>query len=73
MSKSISKLFQETTEWGRLDTYPQYKRRSLDDIKRFVETQTGPVDNMWIVQYSPYLCLNYNCNMNVKVKRKKSL
>lgn len=65
--KRFPKAFQQHTEWNRNDTYPKYRRRSPEDGGRAIDTPTGPVDNGWIVPYSPYLCLKYNVHINVEV------
>ncbi len=65
--KGFPKQFQKTTEWSDRDTYPKYQRRSPEDGGRVIDTPHGPVDNSWIVPYSPYLCLKYNANINVEI------
>jgi hypothetical protein len=61
--KYYPKQFVQQTEWDDRDTYPKYRRLSPDDGGRTI----GQVDNGWIVPYSPYLSLKYNCHINVEV------
>ena len=61
--KFYPKLFVQQTEWDDRDTYPKYRRRSPADGGRTI----GQIDNGWIVPYSPYLSLKYNCHINVEV------
>lgn len=65
--KFFPKPFQNSTEWSDIDSYPKYRRRSPENGGRLILTQNGPVDNSWIVPYSPYLCLKYNAHINVEV------
>ena len=65
--KHFPKSFQQSTIWDDNNTYPTYRRRSLEDYGRTINTSSGLVDNGWIVPYSPYLCLKYNAHINVEV------
>jgi hypothetical protein len=43
---------------------PQYKRRNDG---RFVYRENIRLGNNWVVPYSPYLTLRYNCHINVEL------
>ena len=63
-SKGYPKEFRERTAQNE-DGYPVYRRR---DNGRVFRTHRGMVlDNRWVVPYSPYLFMKYNCHINVEV------
>ena len=57
------RTFSEKTLQGK-DSYPIYRRR--DDGCR-VRIRGAVLDNRWVVPYSPYLLMRYNCHINVEV------
>ena len=62
-SKRFPKEFQNETN-GNVNGYPQYQRR---DTNISYSVRNHPIDNRWVVPYSPYLSLEYNCHVNVEV------
>ncbi|XP_041421549.1 uncharacterized protein LOC121394460, partial [Xenopus laevis] len=62
-SKGFPKQFQDVT-LGNVNGYPKYMRRQTNEL----EVVPGrPIDNSWVVPYNPYLCLRYNCHINVEI------
>ena len=51
------------------DQYPQYRRRCLSSYRKL--NANGDVifefDDSWVVPYNPYLCLKYDCHINVEI------
>ena len=70
-SKSFPKNFAAKTNINPDSTYPEYKRQSPANGGRTVVTKIKKnevvIDNKWIVPYSPFLSLRYNCHINVEV------
>ena len=70
-SKNFPKKFCKKTFVDPDNSHPEYMRRSPDDGGRTMKItrrgQTYTVDNNWVVPYSPYLSLRYNCHINVEV------
>jgi hypothetical protein len=61
--QKFPKLFQETT-YASNKTFPLYRRRN----QGHTFTKGDFIyDNCWIVPYNPYLCLKYNCHINVEI------
>ena len=42
-------------------------RRSIEDGGLQIIHNHRKIDNSWIVPYSPYLLLRYNCHINVEI------
>ncbi|XP_053571517.1 uncharacterized protein LOC128661269 [Bombina bombina] len=61
-SKNFPKNFQEETLIN-VDGYPRYRRRKNETT---VIVKGKKIDNSWVVPYSPYFCLKYNCHINVE-------
>ena len=61
-SKGYPKEFQDVTI-GDVDGYPKYKRRKLPPVT----IKGKQIDNSWVVPYNAYLCLKYNCHINVEI------
>ena len=70
-SKNFPKKFCKKTFVDQDNSHPEYRRRSPADGGRTIKiTRRGQeytVDNAWVVPYSPYLSLRYNCHINVEV------
>ena len=51
------------------DQYPQYRRRCLNSFRK--QNSNGDVifefDDTWVVPYNPFLCLKYDCHINVEI------
>ena len=65
-TKNFPKEFQSRTIMDSDKTYPVYRRRSPEEGGRqIICPKTGrKIDNRWIVPYSPFLSLRYNCHIN---------
>ncbi|XP_053566967.1 uncharacterized protein LOC128656828 [Bombina bombina] len=61
-SKNFPKQFQEQTLLN-VDGYPRYRRRKNETT---IIVKGKKIDNSWVVPYSPYFCLKYNCHINVE-------
>ncbi|XP_053567008.1 LOW QUALITY PROTEIN: uncharacterized protein LOC128656868 [Bombina bombina] len=61
-SKNFPKKFQEQTLIN-VDGYPRYRRQKKLDHSN---VKGKKIDNSWVVPYSPYFCLKYNCHINVE-------
>ena len=70
-SKNFPKKFIKKTFVDPDNSHPEYKRRSPADGGRTMKInrrgQEYTVDNKWVVPYSPFLSLRYNCHINVEV------
>ena len=68
-TKKFPKPFQKATTVDPDSNYAIYRRRSPNDGGRqLVCTKTNRViDNSWVVPYSPFLCLRFNCHINVEI------
>ena len=70
-SKGFPKGFCEKTILDPDNTYPEYQRLAPEKGGRTMVISKGGkeyiLDNQWIVPYSPYLSLRYNCHINVEV------
>ncbi|XP_051791512.1 uncharacterized protein LOC127530003 [Erpetoichthys calabaricus] len=62
-SKGFPKDFQDVT-LGNINGYPKYMRRKTSELQIIPGC---PIDNSWVVPYNPYLCLRYNCHINVEI------
>ena len=58
--------FQETL-LDEQQSYEQYNRRIPENGVGEAIINRLEVDNQWIVPYSPYLLLRYNCHINVEI------
>ena len=67
-TKSFPKEFQKQTIVDTDNNYPTYRRRSpADGGRQVVCPKTGRIiDNRWVVPYSPFLSLRFNCHINVE-------
>jgi len=66
-SKHYPKEFREETLWCE-NGYPQYRRRMCSDGSgQCTRTGSGKQDNRWIVPYSQYLLLRFECHINVEI------
>ena len=65
--KSFPKSFTKETLWDEALSYPLYKRKMPNDGGSEAFENNRVVDNSWIVPYSPYILLRYNCHCNVEV------
>lgn len=66
-SKNFPKAFQPQTVVDE-NSYPRYRRREDGrSVKRTCGDKTITMTNQWIVPYSPYLLLKYNCHINVEL------
>ena len=61
-SKNFPKQFQPATI-GNVNGYPLYRRKEGPNV----EVKGRVVNNQWIVPYSHYLLLKYNCHINLEV------
>ena len=70
-TKNFPKKFCKKTFVDPDNSHPEYRRRSPEDGGRTIKISrngtTYTVDNSWVVPYSPYLSLRYNCHINVEV------
>ena len=68
-TKKFPKQFQKETTVDPDNNYAIYRRRSPEDGGlQFVCPKTNRViDNSWVVPYSPFLCLRFNCHINVEI------
>ena len=47
--------------------YPEYRRRAPNAYRGACIVHKGrTIDNSWVVPYSPYLLLKYNCHINIE-------
>ena len=70
-SKKYPKKFCNKTNLDPDNTYPEYQRITPDKggrtIVNKIKGKEYVIDNSWIVPYSPFLSLRYNCHINVEV------
>ena len=66
-SKGFPKPFCEKTVINSEQTYPEYQRLSPEDGGRVIKHNGYDIDNSWVVPYSPYISLRYNCHANNEV------
>ena len=66
-SKGFPKPFCEKTIINSEHTYPEYQRLSPENGGRVIQYQGYDIDNSWVVPYSPYICLRFNCHANNEV------
>jgi len=67
------KAFSEETVWENTMKHPVYRRRPLNDLCPWFETQYGTgqnkmtINNSWIVPYNPFLLKKYQMHINVEM------
>ena len=68
-TKKYPKEFQKETTIDSDSYYATYQRRAPEDGGRqLVSPKTKQIiDNRWVVPYSPFLSLRYNCHINVEL------
>ena len=68
-TKDYPKPFCERTTINSENTYPEYKRQSPENGGRSIVVKIKGkeyvIDNSWIVPYSPWMCLRFNCHINI--------
>ena len=64
MYKKFPKAFNESTDYNT-NGYPLYKRPN--NGRKIIYSKTRIADNRFVVPYNPYLCLKYNCHINVEI------
>lgn len=68
-TKRYPRRFVDETRTGD-DGYPEYRRRSPAQggisFERSVRGRTVPINNTWVVPYSPLLCKMFNAHINVE-------
>ena len=68
-TKNFPKKFCDKTKLDPDNTYPEHRRLAPEKGGRSIVTSVGGkeyvIDNRWIVSYSPYLCLRFNCHTNI--------
>jgi hypothetical protein len=68
-TKKFPKKFCDKTILDPDNTYPEHRRLAPEKGGRSIVTSVGGkeyvIDNIWIVSYSPYLCLRFNCHTNI--------
>ena len=65
--KSFPKDFNKETVWDKTRTYATYRRRYPSDGGVTAMKNNKIVTNAYVVPYSPYLILKYNCHINTEV------
>ena len=76
-SRHYPKEFSEETIWESNMNHPIYRRRPLDNLHPWFETQplrqhhtaenTMAINNSWIVPYNPFLLKKYHMHINVEM------
>ena len=70
-SKNYPKKFNSRTVLDPDNTYPEYQRLAPENGGRtLVNNVNGKdfvIDNRWIVPYSPFISLRFNCHANVEL------
>ena len=65
--KRFPKDFMKDTIWDESQSYALYKRRKPEDGGGEAFHNHRVINNKWVVPYSPYLLLRYNCHINVEI------
>ena len=65
--KSFPKQFMCDTLWDKEMSYACYRRRTPQQGGSDACHNNRVLGNRWIVPYSPYLLLRYNCHINVEI------
>ncbi|MFN7878942.1 MAG: hypothetical protein ACK5P1_02890, partial [Sphingobacteriia bacterium] len=75
-SKHYPKSFSDETIWDSSMNYPVYRRRRVDNLHPWFETEYRPhstsettttINNSWIVPYNPFLLKKYQMHINVEM------
>ena len=68
-TKNFPKDFQAKTILDPDNSYPVYRRRSPNEGgRKMICQRTGrEIDNRWVVPYSPFLSLRFNCHINIEI------
>ena len=66
-TKRFPKPFQAQTLVDEATSHPTYRRRSPQDGGQTVQKDGKTINNSWVVPYSPYLSLRYNCHINIEI------
>ena len=66
-SKGFPKPFCSETQWREERLYPEYRRRAAEDGGQEVVHRGRRITSQWVVPYSPFLSLRYNCHINVEL------
>ena len=66
-SKGFPKKFVAETFVDPKNSYVTYQRRVPGCGEHEALVHDRPIDNGWIVPFSPYLSLKYDCHINVEV------
>ena len=70
-TKGYPKPFNSKTLIRSETTYPEYKRLDPAEGGRTIVLNTKSrqfiIDNKWIVPYSPFLSLRFNCHVNIEI------
>ena len=66
-SKNYPKQFCEKTIVHPDNTYPDYQRLEPSNGGRTIKIKNIEIDNRWVVPYSPYLCLRFDCHINLEL------
>ena len=64
--KSFPKEFVSETKYDENNSYVKYRRKAPRDGGNEALRNGIEIDSRWIVPYSPYLMLKYNCHINVE-------
>ena len=48
-------------------SHPIYHRRSPTDGGLTFVKNGKIIDNSWVVPYNPFLCLRFNCHINIEI------
>ena len=65
-SKGYPKAFSNQTNWTQQSSYPNYRRRSVENDGASAVVGDYVVDNRWVVPYSPLMLLMYGAHINVE-------
>merc|ERR1712020_346428 len=65
--KSFPKQCIKHTLWDTEMSYACYRRRSPAQGGNEAYHNRRELDNRWVVPYSPYLLLRYNCHINLEI------
>ena len=67
MLKKFPKQYEEETFIDQSNSYVRYRRRHPGNGEHEAYVNDRHLTNEWIVPYSPYLALKYNCHINVEI------
>ena len=65
--KYFPKEHSSETVWDSKIYYVKYKRRTVQEGGDDAFHNYRILDSSWVVPYSPYLLLKYNCHLNVEM------